>query len=133
MTDSPLHATVTQRGIIITPDESVLILQRATDGAWELPGGRLDRGEDAVAGLRREIREETGLTPTVVAPVHTASWINDEGTGRFGVYYYCRGSRQSVSLSGEHDAAAWRPSKAVASRLSKTQLRAVQQSSRRHR
>ena len=41
MTHNPLRATVTQRGVIITPNECVLVVQRASDGGWELPGSRL--------------------------------------------------------------------------------------------
>lgn len=32
----------------------------ANDNLWELPAGRIDEGEDAVAGARRELEEETG-------------------------------------------------------------------------
>ncbi|WP_154018079.1 NUDIX domain-containing protein, partial [Halorubrum sp. AJ67] len=73
MTDTPLRATVTQRGVVVTPDEHVLVVQRASDGGWELPGGRVDRREDATAGLVRELREETSLDPEVVAPVDTVT------------------------------------------------------------
>ncbi|GAA0218738.1 NUDIX domain-containing protein [Halobaculum roseum] len=47
MTDEPLQATVTQRGVVFAPTDQVLIVRRATDGGWELPGGRVDRGERA--------------------------------------------------------------------------------------
>lgn len=76
MTQTPLRATVTQRGVVVTPDEHVLIVKRASDGDWELPGGRLDRQENAIEGLTREIREETSLTPEIVAPVETVAWVN---------------------------------------------------------
>lgn len=133
MTQTPLHATVTQRGVIVTPDEHVLIVKRASDGGWELPGGRLDRQEDAVEGLTRELREETSLTPEIVAPVETVAWVNDDGNGRFGVYYYCRGTRRSVSLSPEHAAAEWTGAGAAGSQLSDPQTDAVRAAVRRHR
>lgn len=34
----------------------------ANDYLWELPAGRVDPGEDPVAGARRELEEETGYT-----------------------------------------------------------------------
>jgi 8-oxo-dGTP pyrophosphatase MutT (NUDIX family) len=34
---------------------------RAHAGQWALPGGRLDPGEEAVGGARRELHEEVGL------------------------------------------------------------------------
>ena len=132
MTDTPLRATVTQRGVVVTPDEHVLVVQRASDGGWELPGGRLDHREDAVKGLMRELREETSLTPEIVAPVDTIAWVNDDGNGRFGVYYYCRGARQTVSLSAEHDAAEWESVQAATSRLSDPQTAAVEAAVARH-
>lgn len=42
----------------------VLLGRRANDpnaGRWDIPGGFLEEGEDALVGLRRELREETGL------------------------------------------------------------------------
>jgi 8-oxo-dGTP diphosphatase len=34
-------------------------------GAWELPGGKVERGEDAATAVVREIREELGCTVAV--------------------------------------------------------------------
>jgi ADP-ribose pyrophosphatase YjhB (NUDIX family) len=42
----------------------VLLARRAHppfQGFWDIPGGFLDEGEDPLDGLRRELREETGL------------------------------------------------------------------------
>ena len=133
MTDTPLRATISQRGVVVSPDEHVLVVQRASDGGWELPGGRLDRREDAVEGLTRELREETSLDPEIVGPVDTVAWVNDDGNGRFGVYYYCRSARETVSLSAEHNAAAWESVQAATSRLSDPQTAAVEAVVVRHR
>ena len=53
---------------LVVRNGRVLLARRAVDpgaGKWDLPGGFLDEGEDPVAGLLREIEEETGLA---VAP-----------------------------------------------------------------
>lgn len=45
-------------------DGRVLLVRRAFPpgaGLWDLPGGFLHEGEHPVEGLRREVREETGL------------------------------------------------------------------------
>ncbi len=51
--------------VIISEDARVLLTRRSArvrePGKWCLPGGHLDGGEDWIAALRREVREETGL------------------------------------------------------------------------
>jgi len=107
-------------------------VRRATDGGWELPSGRVDRDEDAVDGLQRELTEETGLTLDVVTPVHTLVWHNNDGNGRFGVYYYCRASQRSVSVSAEHDNYAWEPARDARTRSSNPQRTAVDAATQTH-
>lgn len=38
-----------------------LLLVQERDGVWDLPGGRLEHGEDFHTTLAREVREEMGL------------------------------------------------------------------------
>lgn len=52
--------------IIWNSDRSqILIDQRLSDGDfadyWEFPGGKIEAGEDAIACIQREIREELGI------------------------------------------------------------------------
>lgn len=47
--------------IIINEHNEVLLEQRSDTGTWCLPGGSIDIGETVEEGLRREIKEETGL------------------------------------------------------------------------
>jgi 8-oxo-dGTP pyrophosphatase MutT (NUDIX family) len=49
-------------------DGRVLLLQQHHRDGWTLPGGLLDRGEDAGRAVVREVREETGLDVEVGLP-----------------------------------------------------------------
>jgi NAD+ diphosphatase len=51
-------------GALIEDGERVLLARRAKEpfmGLWDIPGGFLEEGEHPHDGLRRELREETGL------------------------------------------------------------------------
>jgi len=85
MADEPLHATVSQRGVVFAPTGEVLIVRRTTDGGWELPGDRADRGERAVARIRREIVEETTRSPLLVRPSTARGAQNGGLTRRTGL------------------------------------------------
>ncbi|GAA3454856.1 NUDIX domain-containing protein [Dactylosporangium matsuzakiense] len=60
----PFRAAVAVHGIL-RDGERTLLMRRADtthrDGQLALPAGHLDGGEDAVAGLVRELREELGI------------------------------------------------------------------------
>ncbi|MEV0153409.1 NUDIX hydrolase [Micromonospora sp. NPDC050686] len=53
--------SVSVAAIIVNDDDQVLMTQRRDNGHWEPPGGVLERDESIIDGLRREVREETGL------------------------------------------------------------------------
>lgn len=58
---------ISVKGIVIDDDGRIL-LTKENNGLWEILGGGLDHGEDPIAGLKREIHEETGLEVTSVSP-----------------------------------------------------------------
>jgi 8-oxo-dGTP diphosphatase len=49
--------------VIEGPEGVLLVANRRRDGAvdWSTPGGVIDEGEEVLAGLEREVLEETGL------------------------------------------------------------------------
>lgn len=124
--DEPfLEATISIRGVVREPEAGVLVLRRASDGGWELPGGRIHRAESVTDCLRREIREEAGLDVTVETPVHAVPWQNDDGDDRFAVYYRCRVTDTDVRLSDEHTESMWVDESTVGKRLSEPQTTAT--------
>jgi putative (di)nucleoside polyphosphate hydrolase len=68
-------------GVVIVvrhPDHRlVLAFERAdTPGAWQLPQGGLDQGEEPLEGAWRELLEETGLGPEhVIARAEYPDWV----------------------------------------------------------
>ncbi|MCG1007639.1 NUDIX domain-containing protein [Halorubrum lacusprofundi] len=125
MTEDLLHATVSVRGVILNSRGKVLTLQRTSDHEWELPGGRLGRGEPTLEGLQREIHEETALSAEVDRIVAANSWVNGEEQGRFAVHYRCYTSERIVELSEEHTDSAWVLPKETAHILREPQTAAV--------
>jgi 8-oxo-dGTP pyrophosphatase MutT (NUDIX family) len=116
MEEQFLRATISIRGVVCRDDETVLTLRRASDGGWELPGGRIHRAEPVEECLRREIAEETGLAVTV----------KRTGDDRFAVYYHCTTAGDAISLSPEHTASEWVPEAAALDRLSEPQAVATE-------
>jgi 8-oxo-dGTP diphosphatase len=53
--------SVSVAGIVIDDPGRALLIQRRDNHRWEPPGGVLEIGETIHDGLRREVREETGL------------------------------------------------------------------------
>jgi ADP-ribose pyrophosphatase YjhB (NUDIX family) len=61
------------RAVVLDPDDRILLVRfvnpETGEEFWATPGGGLDPGEELEAGLRRELREETGLVDAAIGPV----------------------------------------------------------------
>ena len=64
---------VTQKAIVVRKDGKFLTILRGKTApshplAWDLPGGELEYGEDPIAGIAREIKEESSLEVSGLKP-----------------------------------------------------------------
>jgi 8-oxo-dGTP pyrophosphatase MutT (NUDIX family) len=92
---------VSVKGVLVR-DGLVLLLKNERE-EWELPGGKLELGEEPPACVAREITEETGL-PVTTGPILDAwQYHIREGRDVLIVTYGCHPEgNQSPTLSNEH-------------------------------
>ncbi len=71
---------VTVKGICFDEQGQVLLVQENT-GRWDLPGGRMEHGEDFHTTLNRECREEMGIDCRILDQHPYWAWpaLHDDG------------------------------------------------------
>ena len=66
MSDIPNCFYRTSIKALVVDKEGSVLLAKNVKGQWEIPGGGLDFGEDALDCLKRELKEELGLSVSSV-------------------------------------------------------------------
>lgn len=101
---------------IFDPAGRILLLRRADDGRWGLPGGWLEPNETPEECAIRETREETGLEVRTAALVGVFTRKAADGhapQSTVAVVYLCTLAGGSLDVAPESTAAAWYPLDAV--------------------
>lgn len=111
------RVVLVNRCFVRREDGRLLLLRRAPDkennaDKWEVPGGKVDEGQDLVRAQEREVMEETGLLVQAIVPlVFVDSYLI--GAGRYkGLPYVALFSITkllggNLTISDEHTDFTW--------------------------
>lgn len=110
-------------GGLVVRGEEVLLISTVGGRRWQLPKGRVEAGETPEETAVREVREETGVSGSVIAPLPTIDyWFVERGTVRVHkrVHYfllsYLGGDCKDFDRR-EVSGAAWMPWEEALARL----------------
>lgn len=106
----PRHSVSVAGVILDDAEQNVLLIKRRDNGHWEPPGGVLELGETIEDGLRREIREETGLSVKIN---RLTGVYKNLSRGIVALVYSCHGQGQPAAATAESVAIRWHPLDAI--------------------
>lgn len=102
-TQQPRHS-VSVSGVIADDRGRALLIRRRDNDRWEPPGGVLELSETIHDGLRREIREETGLD---VEPVALTGVYKNMTRAIIGIVFRCKITGGALTTNNEATAFHW--------------------------
>jgi 8-oxo-dGTP pyrophosphatase MutT (NUDIX family) len=124
-------------GGLVVRDAQVLLIATAGGSRWQLPKGRLEEGESCEQAAVREVREETGITGRIVAPLPGIDYWFAEGSHKrirkhvdYFLLEYVSGSERDFDRR-EADEARWFPWSEAVAKLTHANERRVAESARR--
>jgi 8-oxo-dGTP diphosphatase len=96
---------------LVIQDGRVLLVRRAAEpfyGYWDIPGGFLEAEEHPVAGLVRELEEETGLRiqPTALLGIYVDAY-GTEGEYTLNVFYLAEAVSGEPQPASDVSELAW--------------------------
>lgn len=104
------------------PDKENKRVSKPIAGHWDFPKGHIEPHETTEETVRREVREESGITKLEFIPGFKETiryFVNYNGTKRlkFVAYFLARTTQKKVTISREHQGFAWLPYEQAYERL----------------
>lgn len=89
-------------------------VSKPVEGHWSFAKGHIEKGETTQETVRREVREETGITQLEFIPEFKQTiryFVNYNGEKRlkFVAFFLARTTQEKIIISHEHQGFAWLP------------------------
>lgn len=100
---------ISQKGLIIRDGKCLIMELNNHPGRWDLPGGRIDKGELSEEAFPREIKEETGISDFEnLGVIGYSTWITPkEKIPICGIINLIKNDSDNIKLSEEHTKMKW--------------------------
>jgi 8-oxo-dGTP diphosphatase len=130
-------APVVGLGAVVWHEGKVLMIKRGQPpraGIWSLPGGGQMLGETVEEGIRRELREETGVEVDLLGLVAVIDSVQRDAAGQVLYHYtiidYAARWRSGATVAGDDaaDAAWFTPKELAQLTLWEETMRVIEQS-----
>lgn len=99
------------KAFIVRNGKLFMMRRRANDphkpGELDIPGGRLEVGEDPYDGLRREVIEEIKGEVEILMPLDIKHFVRDDGQKITMIIFLCKLLSDEINLSEEHTEHRW--------------------------
>lgn len=100
---------------VIVNNGKALVLKQITrqgDDVYDLPGGRINKGEDIDKALKRELKEELGIEILSFGPLlgvfeRVGYYNNDKNISLMLLFYKVEADASTLKLSDEHYEFKW--------------------------
>jgi ADP-ribose pyrophosphatase YjhB (NUDIX family) len=100
--------------VVLDPEGRVLLIHRADNDRWALPGGQVEVGERVADTVVREVREETGIDVEVLGligvysdPKHVIAYDDGEIRQQFALSFRARPVGGTLRSSDESSEVRW--------------------------
>jgi len=110
MNSQPSRHSVSVSGVITDDHGRALLIQRRDNHHWEPPGGVLELDETIQDGLRREVREETGLD---IEPDTLSGIYKNMNRGIVALVFCCKITGGHLTTNDEVTAFRWADQTAI--------------------
>jgi 8-oxo-dGTP diphosphatase len=96
--------SVSVAGVVVDDHGRALLIQRRDNHHWEPPGGVLEPAETIQDGLRREVREETGLD---IEPIALTGVYKNMKRAIVALVFRCKITGGQLAITDEVTAFRW--------------------------
>lgn len=94
---------------------NILLIKRASSekddpGSWDIPGGKIEKGEDIFTALKREVLEETGIDSSQLSINDFYGFLVQDYTKVQKLtiaIFLCASATKKIILNQEHTAYQW--------------------------